>query len=195
MPCVLTGGNTDAPGHIDFLVKHYPSGKQSTHLHFLTPGETLLFAFPIKGPQWKTPPPSAGPEHITLIAGGAGITPVYQLAQGILRDPADTTTSMTLVFGVNTDKDVLLRDEFRDFEKKFPGRFRAVYTVSQPDAGSPYYKGRVTKELLDEVVPEAGRGKVYLCGPPAMETSLVGKRGSPGILQQLGYKKDQIYRF
>lgn len=188
-------GETDEPGHIDFLVKHYPSGKQSTHLHSLTPGETLLFALPLKGPQWKPPAPSANPEHITLIAGGAGITPVYQLAQGILRDPSDTTTSMTLVFGVNTDADVLLRDQFRDYERRFPGRFRAVYTVTSPGEGSPHRKGRVTRELLDEVVPEAGRGRVFVCGPPAMEAALVGKRGSPGILEQLGYRKDLIHRF
>lgn len=102
---------------------------------------------------------------------------------------------MTLVFGVNSDRDVLLRDEFREFERQFPERFRAVYTVSRPDEGSPHRKGYVTRELLDEVVPEAGRGKVFLCGPPAMETALVGQRGTPGILEQLGYKKDQIHKF
>lgn len=102
---------------------------------------------------------------------------------------------MTLVFGVNSDRDVLLKKEFEQFEKDFPGRFRAIYTVSRPQDGSPYRRGYVDKALLQEVVPQGKDGKVFLCGPPAMETALVGKRGTPGVLQQLGYKKDQIHRF
>ncbi|VUC22805.1 unnamed protein product [Clonostachys rosea] len=186
---------SDDPGHLDLVVKQYPNGRASTHLHSLSPGEKLLFAFPIYGPKWQ---PSADPgSHVTLIAGGAGITPVFQLAQGILRNP-DDKTSITLVYGANTDRDVLLKKELDAFEREFPGRFKAVYTISRPGEDSPYRKGRVTKELLQEVAPASGSSHVYLCGPPAMETALAGqfKWGSPlGILAELGYRKDQIHRF
>ncbi|KAK2031961.1 oxidoreductase NAD-binding domain-containing protein [Colletotrichum zoysiae] len=179
-------------GYLELMVKKYPDGKQSTHLHSLAPGEKLLFALAIKGHQWK--PNSYS--HVTLIAGGAGITPIYQLAQGILRNPQDKTT-VTLVFGVNSDQDVLLKEELEQFEKDFPGRFKAVYTVSNPVANSPFRKGYVTKELLQEIgaVPKGVETKVFVCGPPAMEAALVGKRSAPGVLQQLGYRKDQIYKF
>ncbi|KAF6836556.1 oxidoreductase NAD-binding domain-containing protein [Colletotrichum plurivorum] len=184
----------DDPGYLELLVKKYPDGKQSTHLHSLSPGDKLLFAAALKGHQWK---PNSY-RHVTLIAGGAGITPVYQLAQGILRNPEDKT-AITLVFGVNSDADVLLRDELLQFERDFPGRFKAVYTVSNPGPGSPYQKGYVTRKLLEEVaVPKTAAGedtKVFVCGPPAMEESLVGRKGAPGILQQLGYRKDQIHQF
>ncbi|GJC99510.1 NADH-cytochrome b5 reductase [Colletotrichum higginsianum] len=183
----------DDTGYLELLVKKYPDGKQSTHLHSMTPGQTLLFALAIKGHQWK---PNSYP-HVTLIAGGAGITPIYQLAQGILRNPLDKT-AITLVFGVNSDPDVLLKKELEQFEKEFPGRFRAVYTVSNPAPNSPLRKGYVTKELLQEVgaVPKDGaETKVFVCGPPAMEAALVGKKGTSGILQQLGYRKDQIHQF
>ncbi|KAJ0278087.1 hypothetical protein COL940_007465 [Colletotrichum noveboracense] len=179
-------------GYLELMVKKYPDGKQSTHLHSLAPGQKLLFAAALKGHQWK---PNSYP-HVTLIAGGAGITPIYQLAQGILRNPQDRT-AITLVFGVNSDQDVLLKKEFEEFEREFPGRFRAVYTVSNPVAGSPYRKGYVTKQLLEEVapVPKTAETKVFVCGPPAMEAALVGKRTVPGILQELGYRKDQIHQF
>ncbi|TDZ32158.1 NADH-cytochrome b5 reductase 2 [Colletotrichum spinosum] len=182
----------DDPGYLELLVKQYPDGKQSTHIHSLAPGQKLLFAAALKGHQWK---PNSYPA-ITLVAGGAGITPLYQLAQGILRNPQDRT-AVTLVFGVNSDEDVLLEKELRQFEREFPGRFRAVYTVSRPVAGSQHRKGHVTKELLQEVAPKpaAGETKVFVCGPPAMEAALLGKRSSPGILQQLGYRKDQIHQF
>ncbi|KAI0595202.1 hypothetical protein F4775DRAFT_570551 [Biscogniauxia sp. FL1348] len=198
LPCVRPYtpiSHPDEPGVLEFLVKHYPNGKQSGHLHSLQPGDALRFIVPIPGYRWT---PNRHKE-ITLIAGGAGITPLYSLIQGILRDPRDQTR-ITLVFGVNTDEDVLLKKEFDDYERRFPDRFRAVYTVSRPVPGSPYRKGYVTKELLQEVAGGASPGtgsdaKVFVCGPPAMEAALVGTRKAPGILEQLGYTKAQIYKF
>lgn len=188
----LTNTVPDEPGILELMVKKYPGGKQSTHIHSLTPGQTLFFVAAIKGFAWT---PNAFP-HVTLIAGGAGITPIFQLVQGIMRNPADQT-KVTLVLGVNGDQDILLRDEFERFTKEHPGRLDVTYTVSHPDVGSPHRKGYVTKELLEEVIPgtPADKTKVFVCGPPAMEEALVGKRGSGGILQQLGYTKGQIHRF
>ncbi|KAJ8128551.1 hypothetical protein O1611_g5083 [Lasiodiplodia mahajangana] len=196
LPCVrpytpIT--RNDEAGVIELMVKKYPNGKQSTHLHSLQPGDYLRFVTPIPGYKWI---PNKHPD-ITLIAGGAGITPIYQLIQGVLHNPEDKTR-ITLVFGVNTDADVLLKSEFEDFERRFPNRFKAVYTVSNPVPGSPYSKGYVTKELLSKVItatPEAKNTKVFVCGPPAMENALVGSRKQPGILGELGYTKDQIHRF
>ncbi|KAI1119955.1 oxidoreductase NAD-binding domain-containing protein [Nemania abortiva] len=196
LPCVrpytpITKSNE--AGVIELMVKKYPNGKQSTHLHSLQPGDYLRFVTPIPGYKWV---PNKHPD-VTLIAGGAGITPIYQLIQGILHNPEDKTR-ITLVFGVNTDADVLLKPEFEDFERRFPNRFKAIYTVSNPVPGSPYAKGYVTKELLSKVMtttPETGGTKVFVCGPPAMENALVGSRRQQGILGELGYTKDQIHRF
>ncbi|KUL85032.1 hypothetical protein ZTR_07755 [Talaromyces verruculosus] len=182
--------NLSKPGFIDLMVKKYPGGKVSTHLHSLQPGDSLFFAFGIKAYSWV---PNKH-DHVTLIAGGAGITPLYQLIQGVLDNP-DDRTKMTLVFGVNTERDLLLREEFESYERKFPDRFKIVYTVSQPEDGSFVRKGHVTKELLEEVLP-ARTDKVFVCGPPAMENALTGKgRGGSGILGELGYRKDQIFKF
>ncbi|KAI1077576.1 putative NADH-cytochrome B5 reductase [Whalleya microplaca] len=162
----------DEPGILEFLVKRYPNGKQSTHLHSLQPGESLRFVVPIPGYKWHANKHA----EITLIAGGAGITPAYQLIKGILQNPADHT-KITLVFGVNTDADLLLKKEFDEYEARFPGRFKAVYTVSHPAQGSAFRKGYVTKELLKEVamssVPVTDDAKVFVCGPPPMEEALV----------------------
>ncbi|KAI8635533.1 oxidoreductase NAD-binding domain-containing protein [Xylariaceae sp. FL1651] len=196
LPCVRPYtpiSPSDEPGVLELMVKKYPNGKQSTHLHSLRPGDSLRFVTPIPGYKWT---PNKHPD-VTLIAGGAGITPMYQLIQGILRNPGDKTR-ITLVFGVNTDADVLLKPEFEDFEQRFPGRFRVIYTVSNPVPGSPYPKGYVTKELLAKVMtatPETKDTKVFVCGPPAMEAALVGSRKQPGILGELGYTKGQIHRF
>lgn len=102
---------------------------------------------------------------------------------------------MTLVFGVNTERDLILREEFENYRIKFPDRFNAVYTVSQPEGGSEIRQGYITKELLTEVLPTR-TDKVFVCGPPSMEDALTGKgRAASGILGELGYRKDQIFKF
>lgn len=174
------------------MVKHYPNGKASTHLHSLQPGDTLTFAATLKGYPW-TPNKFS---QIYLIAGGAGITPIYQLIQGILNNPADKT-KISLVFGVNSEQDLLLREELEGFKRRFPGRFEYLYTVSHPNVErSGLRRGYVTEELLREVVREVdGDAQVFVCGPPAMEEALVGSKASTGILGRLGFKKDQVYKF
>ncbi|KAL4793675.1 hypothetical protein BDV19DRAFT_366056 [Aspergillus venezuelensis] len=192
----------DEPGFIELLVKKYPNGKASTHLHSLKPGDSLFILGAIPGFSW-TPNKF---NHVYLIAGGAGITPIYQLAQGILNNPADKT-KVTVIFGVNTEQDLLFREQFDAYKKQFPGRFDVHYAVSRPsetfrpDAENGLRSGYVDSKVLGEVMqgPEEQGTKVFVCGPPAMETSLVGGgpfgEGGKGILEQLGYSKDKVHRF
>ncbi|KAK3687591.1 ferredoxin reductase-like protein [Podospora appendiculata] len=187
------------PGFVELMVKLYPGGKQSSHIHSLKPGDTLTFA-PIKELAW-TPNKH---QHVALIAGGAGITPMYQLLHGILNNPEDQTR-VTLVWGVNSDEDIFLGDEFSALEKKFPGRFKAVYVVSSPDARSPHTKGYVTRQVLEKAGLSASLEKnldtkVLVCGPPPMEKALKGTKSfvggaKGGVLAELGYTPDQIYSF
>ncbi|KXG47616.1 Riboflavin synthase-like beta-barrel [Penicillium griseofulvum] len=181
----------DQKGQIELMVKKYPNGKASTHIHSLVPGDTLTFAAAIQGHAW-TPNQSS---QVYLIAGGAGITPIYQLAQGILNNPADQT-KIKLVFGVNTEQDLLLREELEGFKTRFPDRFDYLYTVSHPEGQSDgFRKGYVTEELLRDVVKADEDAKVFVCGPPAMEDSLVGSKFQSGILAKLGFEKGQIVKF
>jgi len=179
------------------MVKRYPNGRQSTHLHSLKPGDRLLVA-PIKEISWT---PNKHP-RVALIAGGAGITPMYQLVRGILGNPADRT-GVTLVWGVNGDEDIFLRDEFETLEREHPGRFKAVYVVSRPGDGSKELRGHVTREVLEGAgVKSGGEGdaQVLVCGPPAMEKALTGSKGlfgsaKTGVLHEMGFKGEQIHRF
>ncbi|KKK23835.1 hypothetical protein ARAM_004534 [Aspergillus rambellii] len=169
----------DEPGYIDFFIKKYPNGRSSTHLHSLNPGDSLFILATLPGFSWTANRFS----HIYLIAGDK--------------------TKITVVFGVNTEADLLLRSEFNEYKKRFPDRFDIHYTVSRPgkdfSSNEGVRSGYVTKELLDEVMQGPGEKdtKIFVCGPPAMETALVGPggKGEKGILAQLGYSKDSIHRF
>ena len=184
---------------MDLLVKKYPNGPMSTHLNEMKPDQRLS----IKGPLPKYPLEANKHNHIGLIAGGTGITPMYQLCRAIFKNPNDKT-KVTLVFANVTEEDILLKKEFEELENTYPQRFRAFYVLDQPPETWQGGKGFVTKELLKTVLPEPKEDniKLFVCGPPGMYKAISGTKTSPqdqgelsGYLKELGYSKDQVYKF
>ncbi|KAL6713752.1 NADH-cytochrome b5 reductase [Lecanora helva] len=190
----------DQLGFIDLVVKRYPGGPMSEHLHSMEPEQRLEFKGPVPKYQWE----ENKHEHIALIAGGTGITPMYQLARAIFKNPSDKTR-VTLIFGNLTEPDILLKRELEDLENTYPQRFRAFYLLDQPPEGWTQGSGHVTKELLKTVLPEpkeGGKVKIFVCGPPGMYKAVSGVKKSPqdqgeltGMLRELGYQKEQVYKF
>src|SRR5438045_8500844 len=94
------------------MVKKYPNGAMSTHLHDMDVGQLLSIRGPIPKYKWEenksaTPLPSSSfqsrvnvnrHEAIGLIAGGTGITPMYQLIKAIFKNPNEKT-KVFLVYG------------------------------------------------------------------------------------------------
>jgi cytochrome-b5 reductase len=181
------------------MVKKYPNGRGSGKMHSLVPGDSISFRmlseFPYRPNQFSA---------IGLVAGGSGITPIYQLIQTVLRNPADTTR-LSLVYANNTEADILLRAEMDALAREFPKRFRVSYAVSKGE-GAGLIKGYVTKEVLARTMPSAMEGdkvKMLVSGPPPMTGALAGKKGfwgwtqgsMGGALKELGWEKAQVYKF
>ncbi|PSN67289.1 ferredoxin reductase-like protein [Corynespora cassiicola Philippines] len=192
--------DVDQKGTVDFVVKKYPNGPMSEHIHSLEPGQRLEIKGPIPKYQWS---PNKH-EHVAMIAGGTGITPMWQVANAIFKNPEDKT-KVTLVFGNIKEEDILLKREFEHLENTYPQRFRAFYVLDNPPETWQGGKGYVTKELLKTVLPEPKEGekiKIFVCGPPGMYKAISGGKKSPsdqgeldGYLKELGYSKDQVYKF
>ncbi|KAI4256386.1 MAG: hypothetical protein LQ352_002114 [Teloschistes flavicans] len=191
----------DEKGHIDLIVKRYPNGPMSEHIHNMSPPQRLDFKGPIPKYAW-TPNKH---RHICLIAGGTGITPMYQLCRAIFSNPSDTT-KVTLVFGNVSEDDILLKHEFEELENTYPQRFRAFYMLDKPNAKEwpTQSTGHINQELLKTVLPEPKEEgvKVFVCGPPGMYKAISGGKNSPsdqgelsGILKEMGYDKEQVYKF
>jgi len=190
----------DTPGYIDLLVKRYPNGPMSEHLHEMQPQQRLDF----KGPIPKYPWSANKHDHIAMIAGGTGITPMYQIIRAIFKNPQDKT-KVTLVFGNIKEEDILLKRELEDLENTYPQRFRAFYVLNEPPKKDwPMMAGNISKELLKTVLPEPKNEniKIFVCGPPPMYKAISGGKASPkdqgeleGYLKELGYNKDQVYKF
>lgn len=145
---------------MDLLIKKYPNGPMSSHIHELKPGDTLDVKGPLPKYEWS---PNKH-EHIACIAGGTGITPMYQLIRAILKNPEDKTR-VTLIFGNVNENEVLLKEELRQLENTYPQKFSAVYLLDNAPEGAGWAtKGYVTKDLLKQVLPEpkSGNNKIFV---------------------------------
>lgn len=135
----------------------------STHIHDMNINQRLS----VKGPLPKYPWAPNKHDHIALIAGGTGITPMYQLIRAIFKNPEDKT-KVTLVYGNLTENDILLKHELAELENTYPQRFKVFYVLDKAPEGAGWAsQGYITKELLKTVLPEPGKGniKIFVCVP------------------------------
>jgi len=189
-----------AKGRLDLLIKKYMGGAMSEHIHNLKPGDELL----MKGPFLKFPYVASKLKHIGMVAGGSGITPMWQVMQEIDSSPNDKT-KVTLIFANVTEKDILLREEFDKLAASKPDQFKVVYVLNDAPPGWKGPIGFVTKELLKEKLPSPGEGdniRILVCGPPGLMGAVSGPKAGPnvqgelkGILKELGFSPDQVYKF
>ncbi|KAG8904924.1 NADH-cytochrome b5 reductase, partial [Tulasnella sp. 417] len=139
---------SDHPEEITFLIKKYETGKVTPYLHAMKPGQTVG----IKGPFPKTPYKENQYEHIGMIAGGSGVTPMYQVIQHALSLPNDKT-KITFLFSNVSEADILMRETLDAWAQKHPDRLKVVYAV---DKGSDKWSGPtgyVTKEMIQKYLP------------------------------------------
>lgn len=192
--------DVDERGYVDFVIKKYEKGPMSSHMHDMEPGQRLEF----KGPIPKYPWAPNKHNHIVMIAGGTGITPMYQLMRKIFTNPDEDKTKVTLLYGNVTEDDILLKRELEHLENQFPQRFKAFYLLDNPPKTWNGSKGFVTKELIKQVSPEPKEEniKFFVCGPPGLYKAISGTKKSPsdqgeldGALKALGYTKEQVFKF
>jgi cytochrome-b5 reductase len=184
--------NTDL-GRIELLVKVYPQGQMTKHLESMQIGDMIE----IRGPKGAMQYSTSYAEHIGMIAGGTGITPMYQLIRAICDDETDST-QMSLLYANNTEEDILLRKELDDFAMRFPEKFQVQYVLSQAGDGWQGHKGFVSPDLIKKyLAPADENNKALLCGPPpminAMKKALAGLGWKePGVLSKA---TDQVFLF
>lgn len=173
-----TSNNLD-PGLLELVIKVYPDG-QLTGKFFanLKVGDEVLFRGP-KGAYTHTVGQS---KKIGMIAGGTGITPMYQLIRAICEDEYDTT-EVSLILANRSEEDILLRKELETFARRYPKNFKLWYMLDSPPENWAYGSGFVTADVMKEKLPAPGPDtKIMLCGPPGMVNA------SKEALATLGFK-------
>ncbi|BGP57293.1 hypothetical protein JCM8202_002870 [Rhodotorula sphaerocarpa] len=194
----------DVEGKLELLVKHYPNGAFTEYLFKLKPGDAIAMKGPIPKHPWK----ANEFESVGMIAGGSGITPMWQVLQAIDANPEDKTKA-TLIFSNVSEKDILLRKEFEDLASRKPDQFKVVFTLDQPPSNwsgpTGYVNPSVVKDALKQfgTTPDKGdKVKVFVCGPPGQVKAISGPKKSmkdqgplEGCLKECGYQAEQVYKF
>lgn len=186
-------------GYVELMVKKYPGGPMSSHVCEMEKNQRLLF----KGPIEKYKYEANSFDTIGLIAAGTGITPMYQLIRAVMNNP-DDKTKIVLVTANISEEDILLKHEFERLEQEHPLQFRAFYVLEKAPKDWPGQGGRISKDLLETIFPRPSdqKFKAFICGPPGFYAAVSGTKKSPkdqgdlgGFLSELGYNKDQVYKF
>jgi cytochrome-b5 reductase len=189
-------------GCFDLLVKDYGEGaKMSRHLHEINVGDTIDFKHIAPNVKIQAP---FGPKKIVMLVGGTGITPMTQALHAILGD--DTVSEdnkVVMLYGSKVSDDILGREMIDNWAKDHADTFKAVHILSHEPEDSQWdgLRGYIDKERLEKYLPAPSVGDdllIFVCGPPPMYDALCGPREEKdlkGILADLGYKAEQVFKF
>ncbi|GBP03627.1 NADH-cytochrome b5 reductase 2 [Eumeta japonica] len=200
----------DDKGYVDLVIKVYfknvhprfpDGGKMSQHLESLKLGDIIDVRGPSGRLQYtgngtflikkmrKDPPVKVVAKKLNMIAGGTGITPMLQLVRHICKDTSDNT-ELRLLFGNQTEQDILCRTELETAEKEHPQQFKLWYTIDRPTEGWKYSSGFINDDMVkNNMFAPADDVLVLLCGPPPMITACTA------VLDSLGYKEDMRFAY
>ncbi|KAJ7724215.1 cytochrome-b5 reductase [Mycena metata] len=190
--------SADNTGELVFVIKKYDTGVMSKYIHSLKPGDSLA----IKGPIAKFPYKENEFDEVTLIGGGSGITPLYQVVNHALSSPLNTT-KFKLLYSNVTEEDILLRGEIDALAKKHPQTFEVVYLLDKPKPDWTGPSGFINADVVKKYVapPTKERTMVMICGPPGQVNSLAGPKVGfeqgelGGVFKELGYTGDKVFKF
>lgn len=181
--------STTSGSELTLLVKRYENSKVGSVLHNLQPGD----AIELKGPnqQWRFE--KGCYTNYVMVAGGTGITPLFQCAGYVLAN--DAAAKVTMLTFNKTIGDILLGTELQQLQHKFPGRLVVINVVESSD-------GRPTTQMLKKLVPAPGsKGLIMVCGPKEMTEAIAGAKAPDwsqgelgGMLKELGYSQEEVWK-
>ncbi|XP_057971377.1 NADH--cytochrome b5 reductase 1-like isoform X1 [Malania oleifera] len=172
-------------GYFELVIKMYPQGRMSHHFREMREGDYLA----VKGPKGRFKYQPGQVKAFGMVAGGTGITPMYQVARAILENPNDNT-KINLVYANVTYDDILLKEELDTIASNFPQRFAVYYVLNQPPVGWDGGVGFVSKDMIQTHCPgPAPDIQILRCGPPPMNKAMAAH------LDALGYTAQMQFQF
>ncbi len=156
--------------HLEFTIKIYDERKGVTHqLGQLKAGDELILHDVWGAIQYKG--------EGTFIAGGAGVTPFIAIFRQLQKD--GKVGNNRLIFSNKTEKDIILKDEFK---KILGDNFINTLTQEKVDG---YDHHLIDEGYLKEKITDLNQN-FYICGPDPMIEAV------KKALQAIGAKENAI---
>ncbi|XP_074581652.1 NADH--cytochrome b5 reductase 1-like [Curcuma longa] len=172
-------------GYFELVIKMYPQGRMSHHFREMKVGDYMS----VKGPKGRFKYQVGQVRAFGMIAGGSGITPMFQVTRAILENPKDKT-KVHLIYANVTYEDILLKEELDSLARNYPDRFQIYYVLNQPPDGWEGGVGFVSKDMIKTHCPAPAHDiQVLRCGPPPMNKAMAAH------LDDLGYTKEMQFQF
>ncbi|KAK6942079.1 Oxidoreductase FAD/NAD(P)-binding [Dillenia turbinata] len=172
-------------GYFELVVKMYPQGRMSHHFREMRVGDYLS----VKGPKGRFKYHPGQVRAFGMLAGGSGITPMFQVARAILENQKDKT-KVHLIYANVTYEDILLKEELDDLAANNPNQFKVYYVLNQPPEVWNGGVGFVSKEMVKAHCPApASDIRILRCGPPPMNKAMAAH------LDDLGYTSEMQFQF
>ncbi|KAM4632690.1 cytochrome b5 reductase 4 isoform 2-T2 [Polymixia lowei] len=168
------------------MIKVYPDGVFTPHLHSLHVGDHLSVSGP-EGPFSLRPLREV--THLYLLAAGTGFTPMARLIRLALQE-LSTIRKTKLLFFNRQEEDILWRSELDELAAGVE-RFEVEYVLSEPCDRWTGRKGRVQQSMLEDFLdrPEGSRCYVCVCGPAAFTEV------TESLVRQQGFSEEEIHIF
>lgn len=189
-------------GCFDLLIKDYgPSGKMSHHMcHSLNVGDAVDFKHIEFNVKIQAP---FTQKTIVMLVGGTGITPMIQALHAILGDEK-SNNDVIMFYGNRQSNDILGKTMIESWAKQYPNKLKLVHVLSDEPEDSDWtgVRGYIDQKLMEDngvPGPEVSDDIIFfVCGPPPMYDALCGPRDDKeinGLLKDMGYKNEQVYKF
>ncbi|KAG0142529.1 hypothetical protein CROQUDRAFT_97409 [Cronartium quercuum f. sp. fusiforme G11] len=208
LPRISTTSPED-PQQTEFLIKRYEDGDMSTYLHHQKRVGSHL---EIRGPSFTWIHPTGDIEEIIFIAGGTGITPAIQLLKRLYANPKTIgqRPKFKLVYLSRASDSVYLDENVLEIFKKHPKSMEILRVVDQVEAGASVSSANKVGKLevddlrrwIGDVSTSSSQRIILVCGPEGMIRAVSGPKAADlssqgelgGMLKELGYTKDQVYK-
>lgn len=172
-------------GNFQLVIKMYPQGRMSHHFREMKVGDYMS----VKGPKGRFKYQVGQVRAFGMIAGGSGITPMFQVARAILENPNDKT-KVHLIYANVTPEDILLKEELDSMAEEYPDRFKIFYVLNQPPEIWNGGVGFVSQDMVKTHCPAPAEDiQILRCGPPPMNKAMAAH------LEELGYTKEMQFQF
>jgi len=157
--------NNSDVGRLELIIRCYPDGQLTgKYLAKLQVGDEVAFRGPKGAMRYKR----GLAKKIAMVAGGTGITPMFQLIRAVCEDDCDTT-EISLIYANRSEQDMLLGKELDSFARRYPKNFKVWYMLDKASEGWRYGEGYVNAQVMrDHLPPPDEDTKLVLCGPPGM---------------------------